>query len=566
MDKMTIRREAVRFSYLCLALCAVVAAGQVPTATLSPQEIFKRVSPSVMVVESLDAKGSVTAFGSGVVICGGCGLGNPPKTLQPNSFKSDRVVTNRHVIKGGVSFKVEHNGKTWPAKLVRVDSDHDLAELSVAGLTSPFVRVRESSTLAVGEKVYSIGAPEGFELTISEGLISGLRNFDKDRVIQTSAAISHGSSGGGLFDAEGGLVGITTFFLKEGQSLNFALPAEWTLALDRQPANAAPAGSQDSPAFQALVWNEVGYKAYQAGKHDQAVSALLEAVRLKPDYATAWNNLGAAYRSLGQYQQAISSEQEAIRLEPDDPEPWNNLGSAYLGLGQYDRAISAEQKAVGLKPDYAGAWDNLGVAYGHLGQYHEAISALQESTRLKPDSAEAWVSLGSVYADLGQYEQVISAEQEATRLKPDLANTWYNLGTAYAHLGKYHEAVSALEEATRLKPDFVEAWHNLGHAHNILGKYHEAVSALQEAIRLKPDFAEAWNNLGFAYLGLGQYDQAVSAEQEAVRLKPDSAEDWYALGWAYNLQGQRSEVTRVYERLKTLDTKLAEKFFQDVVK
>ncbi len=497
MDKMMIRRDAVRFSSLCLALCAVVAAGQAPTATLSPQEIFKRVSPSVMVVESLDAKGSVTAFGSGVVICGGCGLGNPPKTLPPDFFETRHVVTNRHVIRGGVSFKLEHNGKTWPAKLVRVDSDHDLAELTVAGLAAPFVRARESSTLAVGEKVYAIGAPEGLELTISEGLISGLREFDKDRVIQTSAAISHGSSGGGLFDAEGRLVGITTFYLKEGQSLNFALPAEWTLALDRLPANTAPAGSEDSPAFQALMWNEVGYKAYQAGKYDQAVSAYLEALRLKPNYANASNNLGAAYYSLGQYQQAISSEQEAIRLEPDAPEPWNNLGVAYQSLGKYDQEVSAEQQAI----------------------------------RLKPDLADAWYNLGNAYARLGQYNQVIDAEQEAVRLKPDLAKAWTNLGGAYFSLGRYGEAVSAY----------------------------------REAVRLEPDRAMAWDDLGHAYRRLGQYDNATSALQEAIRLKPDLAEAWVGLGWVYKQQGQRSEVMKVYERLKTIDPKVADLFFQKVV-
>jgi S1-C subfamily serine protease len=83
----------------------------------------------------------------------------------------------------------------------------------------------------VGERVYAIGAPEGLELTISEGLVSGLREYENVRVIQTSAAISHGSSGGGLFDVNGRLIGITTFSLKEGQNLNFALPGEWIQAL-----------------------------------------------------------------------------------------------------------------------------------------------------------------------------------------------------------------------------------------------------------------------------------------------------------------------------------------------
>ena len=138
-----------------------------------------------MVVESLDAKGKVAAFGSGIVIASG------------------NVITNRHVIEDGVSFRVGHNDKKWPAKLVRVDPDHDLAELSVAGLDAPAVTVLDSSNLAVGETVYAIGAPEGLELTISEGLISGLREHNGETVIQTTAPISEGSSGGGQVDGEG---------------------------------------------------------------------------------------------------------------------------------------------------------------------------------------------------------------------------------------------------------------------------------------------------------------------------------------------------------------------------
>jgi tetratricopeptide (TPR) repeat protein len=452
---------------------------QRPLAALSPQEIFKRASPSVMVVQSLDVKGTVTAFGSGVVIAPG------------------QVVTNHHVIEVGVSFKVKQGSQTWIARLVKVDPNHDLAELSVDGLTAPAVRVRDSSTLAVGEKVHAIGSPQGLELTISEGLISGLRDFDKGRVIQSSATISHGSSGGGLFDAEGQLVGITTFFLKEGQSLNFALPGEWTLALDRQPATATPSTSENSPAFQALLWLEIGWEAVQAGKYEQSLSAFQEAIRLKPDYAKAWYNLGYAYNRLGQYDKAISAFQEAIRLKPDFIDAWVNLGNAYNRLEQYDKAISAFQEAIRLKPDFIGAWVNLGNTYNSLEQYDKAISAYREAIRLKPDDALAWANLGRPYYSLGQYDK--------------------------------------------------------------------AISAFQEAIRLKPDDALAWANLGITYDNLRQYDKAISALQEAIRLKPDDALAWANLGNSYKHNGQRSDVIKVYEKLKTLDPKMAEEFFQRVV-
>ena len=144
-------RYALQCGLAVLVLCVTALGGQGPKRLASPakkplpalsaQEIFKRVSPSVMVVESLDAAGKVTVFGSGVVIAPG------------------HVITNRHVIEDGVSFRVVHNDKKWPAKLIRVDPDHDLAELSVAGLKAPAVTVLDSSKLAVGETVYAIGDP-----------------------------------------------------------------------------------------------------------------------------------------------------------------------------------------------------------------------------------------------------------------------------------------------------------------------------------------------------------------------------------------------------------------------
>ena len=72
----------------------------------------------------------------------------------------------------------------------------------------------------------AVGAPSGLERTLGEGIISGLRSFRESRFIQTTAPISPGSSGGGLFDGFGNLIGVTTLQAKKGQALNFAIAAE----------------------------------------------------------------------------------------------------------------------------------------------------------------------------------------------------------------------------------------------------------------------------------------------------------------------------------------------------
>jgi S1-C subfamily serine protease len=110
--------------------------------------------------------------------------------------------------------------------LVAADVSADSCILRSTTKLRSFVPIRSYESIKVGERVYSIGAPLGLELTLSDGLVSGRRLEDRVRLIQTTAPISPGSSGGGLFDTKGNLIAITTFFLKGSQNLNFAVAAE----------------------------------------------------------------------------------------------------------------------------------------------------------------------------------------------------------------------------------------------------------------------------------------------------------------------------------------------------
>jgi TonB family protein len=143
---------------------------------------------------------------------------------------------------------VRRGKEMWPARVDSQETTRDLAWLAVPGLAAPVVSIRASTTLEVGERVWAVGAPQGLELSLSEGLISGIRPLPgrNENVLQTTAAISPGSSGGGLFDAEARLVGITRSHRLEGQCLNFAIPAEWAAA--SAPGIVLPAPPGPSPA------------------------------------------------------------------------------------------------------------------------------------------------------------------------------------------------------------------------------------------------------------------------------------------------------------------------------
>jgi S1-C subfamily serine protease len=182
---------------------------------LSPQEMFKQTSRSVYWIESRSEE-----------------FGRPPRIAFGSAvaISDELALTNCHVVGDGKAALRLGSGKTEIAtevELVAANYDADRCVVKVSGMKLvPVAGVRLVSSVDIGDSVYAIGNPRGLQRTISEGLVSGVRELSDVRLIQTTTPISPGSSGGGLFDDRGNLVGITTLTLSNSQNLNFAVPAE----------------------------------------------------------------------------------------------------------------------------------------------------------------------------------------------------------------------------------------------------------------------------------------------------------------------------------------------------
>lgn len=229
-----------------LALGLTLACAARPAQALTPAELFAKVSPSVWRVRTYDNEGLPLGQGSAVVVA--------PETL----------VTNCHVLRKAERFVLLHDNVSLPGTLELWDAARDVCQVKARGLTAPAVALGEARSLVVGQNVYALGSPAGLELTLSAGLVSSLRRDDDRRLvmIQTSAPISPGSSGGGLFDDQARLIGLTTMTLASAsaQNLNFALPVDWIRELPQRhraareqtavpadAASAAPAGGPRVP-------------------------------------------------------------------------------------------------------------------------------------------------------------------------------------------------------------------------------------------------------------------------------------------------------------------------------
>jgi hypothetical protein len=201
------------------ALAAMLVAGLAwaQPRQLSPEDLYEKVAPSVWRVDT-QSQGSTTHLGSAVVIAPG------------------ELVTSCHVVEKAKIIAVSHGGPRFSAQIHYRDPSRDLCQLTARGIKAPAVPFADEASLRVGAKVYAIGNPRGLELTLTDGLISGLRRDPDGKLeaVQMSVPVSPGSSGGGLFDAYGKLVGIVTFSVKDAQNLNFALPAAWVAELPKR--------------------------------------------------------------------------------------------------------------------------------------------------------------------------------------------------------------------------------------------------------------------------------------------------------------------------------------------
>lgn len=182
---------------------------------LSPAEVFKKVERSVVVIYATrslaDGRAREIAQGSAVAVT------------------SHLLLTNCHVVENRPVIRIMMKDTAIVATLAASDEKTDRCILKSEGpALVPIGGVRRFADLGVGERVFAVGTPAGLEHTLTEGIISSLRNFGARNLVQTDAPISHGNSGGGLFDESGNLIGITTLTLatRPGfQNLNFAIAA-----------------------------------------------------------------------------------------------------------------------------------------------------------------------------------------------------------------------------------------------------------------------------------------------------------------------------------------------------
>ena len=337
------------------------------------KDVIKKVMPATVLVVTYDANGQALSQGSGFFIS-----------------EKGEVITNYHVLSGAESAAIKMpDGNIFKITgIIAEDLASDLIKMQadISGKTVSFLIINKSVS-EVGDKVVIIGSPKGLENTVSDGIVSAVRDVPGlGNIIQTTAPISPGSSGSAVVNMKGEVLGVASSQVREGQNLNFVVPAAKIIEL-KEKKLATSIIKKGKSQTQADDTFSTAQFYFLNKDYKKALPFFEQYLKSHPDDANAWSNTGLCYTTLGRPQEAIQAYKQAIKLKPDDDGTYLNMGVNYGILNRYQEAIQAYKQAIRLKPDVAYSHCNLGNAYANLDRYQEAIEAYKQAIRLNPDES-----------------------------------------------------------------------------------------------------------------------------------------------------------------------------------
>ena len=226
-----------------ISLVLFLFCGMTAANAQSPQQIAKKALASTVLLVMEDTKGQPLSLSSGFFV------------------RNGQVATNLHVVKGasrGYAKLVGQKTKYDIEGITAVDAERDLVILKISVPEAQVISLGDSDTVQVGSPIYAVGNPRGLEGTFSQGIISSIRTVGTDKILQLTAPISPGSSGGPVLNNKGQVIGVSVATFRGGQNLNFAIPSNYLKKLMGNIGTAKPLSQAKSIVSKRSILTDFG--------------------------------------------------------------------------------------------------------------------------------------------------------------------------------------------------------------------------------------------------------------------------------------------------------------------
>ena len=386
-------------------------------------------------------------------------------------FTEDGLIgTNYHVVDGIDSLIIKtSDGKYYDAEMLIIDEKNDMAILRIKnanGTVFPTIKFANSDVLKVGQEVFAIGSPLGYEYTISQGIVAGIRENEKvsftdpvtympveksfEKVIQITAAISPGNSGGALFNRKGEVVGITTYTYSGYGNLNFAI------------------------AINSFV--------YFINSIDLANIDNNEEARKKRQESLYFSNLRLAnnYKSEATYNWYYVKQKDTMKVLDTFVVKQDSIARI-----NFNKAESFYFKCIDIAADSFDVYREMMDLYVYCENYSKAEILYDTiKVRFESDSLLSLLSssLANAYTSSKEYKKALGFYEKMSA--KDTADIYlrYQIGTIYESMGKHKKAVKEYKKILKKDSAYTQAYLQIGAIYyNRYKDYKEAKKFIEKA-------------------------------------------------------------------------------------
>ena len=360
------------------------------------------------------------------------------------------AISNVHVFKDAyfVKIKLIDGRELNVQSIVDFDESFDLIKFKVETTKTSFPFLTPfKGRIEKGDDVFTIGSPLGLESTVSTGIVSNVRDFEGyGRVIQITAPISHGSSGGTVFNESGSLIGVTTFGITEGQNLNFAVDIKKLNQLNR---NLNATIFQYATSFNSDLFMLKGLSAMANNEFQKAVEYFTKYIIQKPKNDIGYLRRGNAYKELRDAKYAMADYNKCIELNPQNEIAYSNRGLLKGILGDLSGGFSDCLSSLKIN-ETSVAYYNLGWICFEQEDYEQAERAYSDALKLEPSKASIYSERGETRVQLKKYKEAIQDFTSLIGLEPTNPMAFMNRGICYYYMGDNNEACKDFKRAKEL--------------------------------------------------------------------------------------------------------------------
>lgn len=312
----------------------------------------------------------------------------------------------------------------------------------------------------------------------------------------------------------------------------------------------------------AADWLNYGNQLWRLGRYEEAVKALQQALKLKPDLHQAYYALGLV--RLAQYRdaEAVEAFEQCLKINPNYFEAWRAQSEALLNLEKYPEALAAIEQAIKIRDDDYSLYLKRGLILRNLQRYQEAKQAYNRSIELYP-TPMAYAGRGLVNDSLKDNVAALQDYDKGIALQPKSVFLYQVRGWfRYTRLQDFQGAIADLTQAIELQPNEASNYDFRASAYSLLDNNQEALKDLSKAIELKPDDDEYYNSRSGIYFSLTNFPEALKDVERAIKLNPKKAKYYSRQSSIYLQMGNKSEALTSVNQVIALEPKFGAAYYQ----